>query len=389
MKIIIAPDSFKGCLNALEVAQSIEKGIRKVYSKASMVTVPMADGGEGTVQSLVGGTKGQLLDLEVTGPLGQKVKAQYGVLGDKKTAVIEMASASGLPLVPENKRNPMITTTYGTGELIKAALERGCKKIIVGIGGSATCDGGAGMIQALGVKLLDGEGKEIGFGGGALKNLRKIDISGLDERIKSAEFLIACDVNNPLLGSNGAAYVYGPQKGATPVMAKELDGNLENFANIIKLELGKDIKYLPGAGAAGGLGAGFLAFLNAKLKPGIEIVAKFLDLEYILKDANLVITGEGKIDKQSIFGKTPVGVAKLAKKYDLPVVAVCGSLGEGWEQTLKHGIDAIFSICDSPMTLRKCMTKTPELLVQTIENIFRTIKIGKEINKRKLTSSSS
>lgn len=381
LRIVVAPDSFKGCLTALEVAENIGKGIKKVWPEAVIVKVPMADGGEGTVQSLAAATGGRLVEKVVTGPLGNKVKAFYGVLGDGKTAVIEMAAASGLPLVPENQRNPLFATTFGTGELIKAALDAGCRKIIIGIGGSATCDGGAGMAQALGVRLLDADGEDLGFGGGYLEDLREIDSWGIDERIWESEFLVACDVNNPLTGPNGAAYVYGPQKGATEAMVKVLDTGLENFAEIVKHDLGKDIKFLPGAGAAGGLGGGLVAFLNAKLQPGVEIIAEILDLEDLLQDADLVITGEGRIDKQTVFGKTPVGVAKLAKKYDLPVIAICGSLGEGWQKVLKHGIDAAFSICDSPMSLKEAMEKTPELLVQTAENISRTIKIGRRRSK--------
>lgn len=382
MKIIIAPDSFKENLSALEVAKLIEKGIRRVYPKAKIVKVPMADGGEGTVQSLVDATKGKMIKKEVTGPLGKKVKASYGILGDNlprqvggKTAIIEMASASGLPLVPKKRRNPLITTTYGTGELIKAALDRGCRKIIVGIGGSATVDGGAGMTQALGVRLLDRKGRKIGFGGGALGNLEKIDVSKLDKRIKKTEVLVASDVDNPLTGPKGAARVYAPQKGATPSMVKRLEKNLKRYASIIKRDLKKDIKDIPGTGAAGGLGAGLVAFLNAKIRLGVDIVIETVKLEKYLKDANLVITGEGKMDAQTIYGKTPIGVAKIAKRYNIPVVAIVGEVGEGIEKVYKHGIDGIMTTTPYPMTHSQAMKKSSHLIPDASEQLMKLLRI--------------
>jgi len=375
MKIIIAPDSFKGNLSALEVANLIEKGIRKVYSEAEIVKVPMADGGEGTVRSLVDATKGRIIRKEVTGPLGKRVKASYGILGDKKTAIIEMASASGLPLVPKKKRNPLLTTTYGTGELIRAALDRGCRKIIVGIGGSATVDGGAGMAQALGTRLLDKKGREIDFGGGALGNLERIDISKMDERIKKTKILIASDVDNPLTGPKGAAKVYAPQKGATPSMVERLEKNLKKYASIIKRDLKKDIKDIPGTGAAGGLGAGLIAFLDAKIKLGVNIVIETVGLEKHLKNADLVITGEGKMDSQTIYGKTPIGVAKLAKKYNIPVVAIVGEIGEGVKKVYKHGIDGIVTTTPYPMTSTQAIKKSSRLIPNASEQLMRLIKI--------------
>lgn len=344
MKIIIAPDSFKGSLTSIEVSDAIELGIKEVSPHAEIVKIPIADGGEGTVQCLVSATGGKIFHKEVTGPLGSKVLAYYGVLGDGKTGVIEMAAASGLPLVPENKRNPLITTTYGTGELIKATLDRGCSKLIIGIGGSATNDGGAGMLQALGVRLLDEEGKDIGFGGRELKRIAKIDISQMDERLRHVEILVASDVKNPLCGPNGASYVYGPQKGATPEMVKELDEALAHFAEIIKRDLGKDVKDMPGAGAAGGLGAGLIAFLHARLKPGIELIMETLKFEEAVVNADLVITGEGKIDTQTVYGKVPVGIANVAKKYNVPVLAI-GAIVEGDPGIFKsHGIDYVIEI---------------------------------------------
>ena len=343
-KIIIAPDSFKGSLTALEVAEAIEDGIKEALPSAETVKLPMADGGEGTVECLVNATGGKILKKTVIGPLGEPVEASYGILGDGTTAVIEMAEASGLTLVPQDKRNPMITTTYGTGELIKAALCNGCNKIIIGIGGSATNDGGVGMAQALGVKFLDKDGREIGFGGGELKKIEKIDITGLDKRIKNTEILVASDVKNPLCGPNGASYVYGPQKGATPEMVKELDEGLAHLAEIIKRDLGKDIKDIPGAGAAGGLGAGLIAFLDAKIKPGIELIMEALRFEEKVKDATLVITGEGKIDRQTVYGKVPVGVAKVSKKYNIPVLAIGAVVEEDPDFFKPYGIDYVLAI---------------------------------------------
>ncbi len=374
MKIVIAPDSFKGNLSALEVAELIEKGIRRVYSKAKIVKVPMADGGEGTVRSLVDATKGRIIKREVTGPLGKRVKASYGILGDKKTAVIEMASASGLPLVPKKKRNPLLTTTYGTGELIKAALDRGCRKIIVGIGGSATVDGGAGMAQALGVRLLDKKRRKISFGGGALGNLERIDISKLDKRIRKIKVLVASDVDNPLTGPTGAARIYAPQKGATPSMVKKLEENLKKYASIIKRDLKKDIKDIPGTGAAGGLGTGLIAFLNAKIRLGVDIVIETVRLEKHLKDADLVITGEGKMDSQTIYGKTPIGVAKLAKRYNIPVVAIVGEVGKDVEVVYRHGIDGIVTTTPYPMTRTQAIKKSSKLIPDASEQLMRLIR---------------
>ncbi|MCG2677948.1 glycerate kinase, partial [bacterium] len=374
MKIVVAPDSFKGNLTALEVANLIEKGIRRVYPKAKIVKTPMADGGEGTVRSLVDATKGRIIRKEVTGPLGKRVKASYGILGDGKTAIIEMASASGLPLVPKKKRNPLLTTTYGTGELIKAALDRGCRKIIVGIGGSATVDGGAGMAQALGAKLLDKRGREISFGGGALGNLEEISVSELDERIKKTKVLVASDVNNPLTGPKGAARVYAPQKGATPSMVKRLEKNLKRYASIIKRDLKKDIKNVPGTGAAGGLGAGLIAFLDARIRLGVDIVIETIGLEKNLKDTDLVITGEGKMDSQTIYGKTPIGVAKLAKKHNIPVVAIVGEVDEGVEVVYKHGIDGIMATTPYPMTSTQAIKKSSQLIPNASDRLMRLIK---------------
>ncbi|HEY5523966.1 MAG TPA: glycerate kinase [Clostridium sp.] len=375
MKIIIAPDSFKGSLSALEVCENIEKGIRKVFGTAKIVRVPMADGGEGTVQSLVDATGGEIIKLKVKGPLLKEVDAFYGILGDGSTAVIEMASASGITLITKEERNPMKTTTYGTGQIIKHALDRGCRNIIIGIGGSATNDGGAGMVKALGVKLLDEKSEEIDFGGGNLNRLKSIDLSEIDSRIKQCNIVVACDVDNPLCGEKGASFIFGPQKGADENMIITLDKNLLLYAEMIEQYLGVSIMDYPGAGAAGGLGGGLLAFLNAKLQPGINIVIETTDLEEKLKDADLVITGEGMIDYQTQYGKTPYGVAKLAKKYNIPVIAIAGGIGKGAEELYSKVFDSIFSIVDKPMQLEEAIENSELLLQNTAERIMRVLKI--------------
>jgi glycerate kinase len=370
MKIVVAPDSFKGSLTAVEVSDAIGQGVREIFPEAEIVKIPMADGGDGTVQCLVNATGGEILKEKVTGPLGDEVWASYGILGDKKTAVIEMAEASGLTLVPENKRNPLITTTYGTGQLIKAALDQGCRKMIIGIGGSATNDGGAGMVQALGAKLLDKNGEEIGFGGGELKKVFRIDTKYLDNRLSETKVLIASDVSNPLCGPKGAARIYGPQKGATPEMIKKLDRSLAYFAGIIKRDLNKDIKDIPGAGAAGGLGASLMAFLDAELRPGIDIMIEIVKLEQAIKDADLVITGEGKIDSQTIYGKAPIGVAKIAKKYNIPVIAVAAIIGDDADIVHQHGIDNLIKVSEPPMSLTEPKSKKVWLVKRSIKQFL-------------------
>ncbi len=374
MKIVIAPDSFKGSLSAGEVAEAIEEGVRKVFPRAEVEKVPMADGGEGTVQVLVEATGGKIEEVEATGPLGEKVKANYGILGDKKTAVIEMAAASGLPLVPLQERDPYRTTTYGTGELIKAALREGCREFIIGIGGSATSDGGAGMAQALGAKLLDGRGKDIGFGGRELKRLDRIDIAHLDRRLRKSKITVASDVDNPLFGKEGAARVYGPQKGATPEMVEELDEALRHFAKILNRDLHKDIADIPGAGAAGGLGAGLIAFLGATLKSGVDIVMEVVELEEKILDADLIITGEGKMDEQTIHGKVPYGVAKLAKRHKKQVIGICGMLGEGAEILYQRGFQALFPNRKDSMSVEEAMERAKELTTATAERAMRNYK---------------
>jgi glycerate kinase len=353
MKIVIAPDSYKESLSALEVAEEIEAGFREVLPDAEYLKLPMADGGEGTVAAMVASTGGSLLESDVTGPLGESVKACYGLTGDGKTAIIEMASASGLALVAANLRNPLETTTFGTGELIRAALDAGARHLVIGIGGSATNDGGTGMLQALGVKLLDHDDRQIGFGGGSLANLDRIDISGMDQRLKECNIEAACDVNNPLTGPKGASRIFGPQKGATAEMVAQLDANLSRYAGLINRDLGVQVDSVPGAGAAGGMGAALLAFFGAKLRPGIEIVVETVGLEAIIKDADLVITGEGRIDSQSIHGKTPIGVAAVAKRYGKPVIGIAGSLSHDVDVVHEYGIDAVFSVLSQVGTLEE------------------------------------
>lgn len=379
MEIVLAPDSFKGSLSAVKAVESLAQGLNKVNLDIEITKLPMADGGEGTVESLVDATGGRIVEKEVLDPLRNSITAQFGILGDGSTAVIEMAAASGLPLVPEEKRDPTKTTTYGTGQLIAAALDHGCRELIIGIGGSATNDCGIGMAQALGAEFLDDSGTNVGFGGSELATIEKIDLSNLDERIQKCNIEVACDVDNPLYGKDGAAYVYAPQKGADQVAVERLDQGLRKFAVVIEEQLVKDVAEIPGAGAAGGLGAGLISFLEAELKPGVEIVIDAIDLAEKVAGADLVITGEGMIDRQTVFGKTPIGVAKTAKQYDVPVIAVAGSLGAGAIEVYDGGIDVLFSMLDKPMELEEAQANADELLEKWAENLGRMIKIAKEL----------
>ena len=382
LKVVVAPDSFKGSLTASEACDAIENGLLKVFPDADIIKVPMADGGEGTVRSLVDATGGKVVSCRVTGPLGEQTKAFYGILGDGTTAVIEMASASGLPLVPKDRKNPCFTTTYGTGELIKAAMDRGCRRLIIGIGGSATNDGGVGMAEAVGVKFLDANGSQIKRGGGFLSDLDRIDMSGLDMRVKEAEFVVACDVDNPLTGPRGASAVYGPQKGATPEMVQILDRGLYNLARVIKKDVGVDVNDIPGSGAAGGLGAGLIAFTSAELKKGIEIVIETTGLKEKLQGADLVITGEGKTDFQTLFGKTPIGVANCAKENDIPVVIISGGYSEDALELYEHGIDALTTIVKGPCSVDDAIKRAGELMRDAAESVARKIKIGMNMSCR-------
>jgi len=376
MKIVIAPQGFKGNLSAQRVAEAIALGIKRVLVDAEMDIVPMADGGEGTLEALVHNTRGRILTTEVTGPLGGTVVARWGILGDGVSAVVEMAAASGITLVPFEKLNPLVTTTYGTGQLIQAALDAQCRKIIVGIGGSATNDGGAGMAQALGVSLLDKDGVDLSVGGAALSELERIDISGLDRRLANCQIVVACDVKNPLCGKTGASKVYGPQKGATEQMCHQLDDALSNYARVIKKDLGVDVYNIPGAGAAGGMGAGLVAFLGAELKPGIEIVSDTVGLSEHLKGAALVFTGEGRIDVQTFFGKTVDGVAAKAKMSGIPVVAIAGGIAGDVRALYQRGVDVVMSIAPGPISLRECMNGAEAYIEDTAERAIKLILIN-------------
>ncbi|EOV0677548.1 glycerate kinase [Cronobacter dublinensis] len=368
-KIVIAPDSFKESLSAMDVATAIEAGFREIYPQATYVRLPMADGGEGTVEAMVAATGGHIVQVPVTGPLGNRVEGFYGVLGDGETAVIEMAAASGLHLVPPAQRDPRITTSFGTGQLILAALDSGVKAIIIGIGGSATNDGGAGMMQALGVRFLDSQQRGLLPGGASLAALEYIEMSGLDPQLAHTRFTVACDVDNPLCGAKGASAIFGPQKGATPEMVAQLDAALRRFGVTLEAITGKSIISAPGAGAAGGMGAALLGMLNAQLRPGIDIVTETLGLAQAVRDADLVITGEGRLDSQSIHGKTPVGVARVAKQFQRPVVAIAGSLTPDYQVVHEHGIDAAFSVLDRIVTLEEALDDAARNLRVTARNV--------------------
>lgn len=376
MKIVIAPDSFKESLSALEVAEALETGFSKIWPNAEYVKIPMADGGEGTVQSLTDATEGRLKTVSVRAPLGNTVDAAFGISGDGKTAIIEMAAASGLHLVPPPQRNPLHTTSYGTGELIRAALDEGVEKIILGIGGSATNDGGCGMLQALGARFSDRQGKTIRSGGIGLADLAGINLSGLDARLARVRIETACDVDNPLCGGNGASAVFGPQKGASPHMAAILDKALQNFADIAERDLNISIAQHPGAGAAGGMGGGLLLLPNTSLKSGVQIVIEAVNLADAVRHADLVITGEGRMDAQSIRGKTPVGVARTAKQFNKPVIAVVGSLREDYEEVYGCGIDAVFPIIRQPDKLETVLACGRENLISAAQNIARLYQIA-------------
>lgn len=373
MRVVIAPDSFKGSLSAFDVAEAVERGVKRSFPNCETVLLPLSDGGEGLVEALVEATSGSYREFQVSGPIGEPVWAKLGLLGDGSTAVIEMAQASGLTLVPEDKRNPLVTTTYGTGELIRHALDLGCTHFIIGIGGSATNDGGMGMAEALGVRFLDESGKELGPGGGELIRLRSIDVSGLDTRLNSVKIEVACDVDNPLTGPTGASAIYGPQKGATPEMVEALDQALSNYAQVIRKDLGRDIEKVPGAGAAGGLGAGLMAFLGGQPVSGIELVLNTLNFTEVVKDADLVFTGEGKFDGQSAHGKVPVGVARACREFGVPVIVLAGMVTLDSESLHDEGITASFSIANGPMSLKESMEQAAVLLERQAAQVMRVL----------------
>lgn len=382
MRILIAPQALKGSLTAAETGTAIAQGARSVFPDAAITIIPIADGGEGTVQALVDATNGELCTQTVRGPLGEPVEACYGLLGDGKTAVIEMAACSGLPLLTPEQRNPRITTTYGVGELITAALDRGRRHFILGLGGSATNDGGAGMAQAIGARLLDAQGAELAPGGAALMTLARIDSTRLDQRLKECVFEIACDVTNPLYGPTGASAVYGPQKGATPEIVAELDAALAHYAQILQRDLHRTVADIPGAGAAGGLGAGMLAFLSAQVRPGATLILEALHLEKALQQSDLVITAEGQLDAQTAYGKSVAAVATQAKQYALPVLVLAGGIEEQYERMYTLGIDAIAVLPSGPMSLVYAMEHAAPLLSKATERALRLFKLGMQFNPK-------
>ncbi|MEF3302872.1 glycerate kinase [Paenibacillus sp. GYB003] len=377
-RVVVAPDSFKGSLSSVAAAEAIRAGVLRAAPDAGTTIVPMADGGEGTVDAVLAAAGGDRITVTVVGPLGEPVEAAYGLLPDGRTAVIEMAAASGLPLVPAEARDPLRTTTFGTGQLIRDALGRGATRILIGLGGSATNDGGMGMAQALGVRFLDDGGNEITAHGcgGLLERIASIDASGLDRRLSSASVTVLSDVTNPLCGPSGASAVYGPQKGATPETVERLDRGLKRYAERIAAHNGQRVDDVPGAGAAGGLGAGLLAFCGAELKPGIGVIMELAGFESSIRGAALVITGEGRTDGQTAFGKVPAGIAAAARQAGVPVVCLSGGLGEGSETLHEIGITALFSIANRPMPLETAMESADALLAEAAENIVRLYRAG-------------
>ncbi|EGQ9319141.1 glycerate kinase [Vibrio cholerae] len=371
MKVVIAPDSFKESLTAKQVCDAIQAGLARVWHDAKFVAIPVADGGEGTVQSLVDATQGRLVEVKVMGPQGKRVEAFYGMLGDNQTAVIEMAAASGLHHVPLVQRDPKLTTSFGTGELIRHALDQGVTKLIIGLGGSATNDGGVGMLAALGARFTNADGDPIQLTGGGLRELTHIDLQDFDPRLQNCDILVACDVNNPLCGDKGASAVFGPQKGATPEDVQLLDGALRQFGLLTEKVTGKMVLESAGAGAAGGMGAALLAYNQARLRPGIEIVLETVQLAHQVSDADLVITGEGRIDSQTVHGKTPMGVAKVAKRFDVPVLALCGCTGDNYQAVYQCGIDAVFAAVPRAMSLDDALKESDFNLADLAENVAR------------------
>ena len=375
MKIVIAPDSFKGSLSAAEVAEAIKTGFRAVYPDAEYVKVPMADGGEGTVQSLVDATSGTIITQPVEGPMGGMVPGFFGILGDSETAVIEMAAASGIHLVKPEERNIYLASSFGTGQLINAALDHGCDKLIVGLGGSATNDGGMGMMKAFGAKFLNQGGAQLAPDVRALLQLARIDLQHLDSRLGKIAIVVACDVDNPLCGENGAARVFGPQKGATKEDIKVLDQALARYGDVLAKNTGRNIAAEPGAGAAGGLGAAFIGLIDAVLKPGIDLVIEIVELAKSLVDVDLVITGEGRVDRQTIHGKTPVGVAKIAKSHNLPVICIAGSVEDGADIIHQFGVDEIYSVIEGDNDLTEALIESGHKLTQAAQKIDKSLNL--------------
>ena len=378
MKVVVAIDSLKGSLSSLEAGEAIKSGVLKAMPEAEVCVRPLADGGEGTVEALALGMGGELKTVEVTGPLGEKVNCLYGIMEESKTAILEMSGAAGITLVADEMRNPLHTTTYGVGEVIKDAIANGCRHFIVGIGGSATNDGGIGMLQALGYGMLDKDGNQVPFGAKGIKEIVTITDDQVIPELKECSFRIACDVTNPLCGERGCSAVYGPQKGATPEMVKEMDAWLSDYAKLVAAKYEKADAEYPGTGAAGGMGFAFLAYTNAVLESGIKIILEETKLEDYVKDADIVVTGEGRLDGQTAFGKAPIGVAKIAKKFDKTVLAFAGAVTKDAVVCNEHGIDAFFPILRRIQTLQEAMT--PEIardnMVTTVEQVFRLINVS-------------
>ena len=379
MKILVAPQEFKGSISALSAAEAAKTGILRVFPQAEVVLCPVADGGDGTLETLVEVSGGEVRTCSVQNPIGETIQAQWGAMGDGVTAVIEMARTSGLVLLSLAERDPLNASTYGLGQAISEALDEGFRRFIVGIGGSATNDAGAGMAQALGANLLDSHGNTINFGGAALANLQTVAISNMDSRIKDSEFLVACDVSNPLTGAEGASAVYGPQKGATPEMVQSLDDALSNFASVVKKDLKKDVSEISGAGAAGGLGAGMMAFMGAELKAGVDIVLDTVNLRDKLSSVDLVITGEGGMDFQTVYNKAPIGVARIASEHNIPTIAIAGLLGSNFKIVHEHGIRAATSIVNGPITLEEASERAFELISDSVEESLRFISVGMDL----------
>ncbi len=376
MKIVIAPQTFKGSISALDAAVAMRNGVLEVFPEADTLLVPVADGGDGTLETLVEGSGGEIRAADVSGPLGERRAAEWGAMGDGVTAVIEMARTSGLALVTLDHRDPLNATTYGLGEVVSAALDDGFRRFIMGIGGSATNDAGAGMAQALGVRLLDDTGDELPYGGAALADLNRIDLSGIDSRVEDSSFLVACDVSNPLTGPEGASAIYGPQKGATPEMVQTLDAALLHFSEVVRRDLSAEIDSLKGAGAAGGLGGGMVAFLNAELRAGVDIVLDTVGLDDALEGADLVLTGEGALDYQTVYSKAPIGVAERAKRLRIPVIAIAGTLGDRYRLVHDHGIDAAIAITNAPMSLEEASSRAADLIADATAQAMRMMKVG-------------
>ncbi|MFB5661977.1 glycerate kinase [Alteribacillus sp. HJP-4] len=372
MKIVIAPDSFKGSMTAVQAAEAIKRGVNRVSDKIETVLVPCADGGEGTVATLVAATNGKTKIIRVTGPLGESVEAAYGLLHDNQTCVIEMAAASGIDLLLREELDPFKTTTYGVGELIKAALDEGLRSFIIAIGGSATNDGGAGMLEALGAKITDSQGKIVSRGGGGLADVANVDLSSFDSRIEESQFIIASDVQNPFVGPNGASHVFGPQKGAGEADVRELDANLTKWADVTEKETGFRLHEAVGAGAAGGLGGALLAYLHAEMQQGAEVITNAAGLHEALHGADIAIAGEGQVDFQTAYGKTPMGIAKAAQKQQIPTIIIAGSVGKGIDTLYEYGVQSVHSMINGPMTLDEAIEDAEELMEDCAEQIIRT-----------------